>query len=160
MRDVALLLGCLAMLPLALRFPHIGVMLWVWTGLLAPGDYLWGFMAAVPLNKIVAAVTVVALLVAKDRRPLYADATLLLIAALLPLGLLSATQSISASPEVWVIFEKTLKVAVLCVAVTLAMTTRLRLYSLLLAIVLGLGLTAAVGGLAFIATGGAHRLRG
>lgn len=160
MRDLILLLGCVAMLPAAVRHVHIGVMLWAWSGFLAPADRVWGFMAAVPLNKAFAAVTVLALVFGKDARRPYLDATMGLMLALLPLGLLSASTAISDSPEVWVMFEKTVKIVLLCVVVTMAMQSRLRLHSLLLAVGLGLGLAGVWEGIAFIGSGGGHRVQG
>jgi probable O-glycosylation ligase (exosortase A-associated) len=160
MRDLVLLLGCLAMLPAAIRHVHIGVMLWAWSGFLAPADRVWGFMAVVPLNKVFAAVTVLALVFGRDAQRPYLDATMALMLVLLPLGLLSASTAISDSPEVWVMFEKTVKIVLLCFVVTMAMQSRLRLHSLLLAIAVGLGLAGVWEGMAFIASGGSHRVQG
>jgi probable O-glycosylation ligase (exosortase A-associated) len=160
MRDLVLLLGCLAMLPAAIRHAHLGVMLWAWSGFLAPSDRVWGFMTAVPLNKVFAAATVLAMLFDRSTRRPCLDLTMVLMLLLLPLGLASASTSISNSPEVWIMFEKTVKVVALCVVVTMVMHTRLRLHSLLLAVGLGLGLSGVWEGMAFLASGGGHRVQG
>jgi probable O-glycosylation ligase (exosortase A-associated) len=160
MRDLGLLLGCLVLLPLALRHAHVGVALWAWSGFLAPADRLWGFMAQVPLNKMFAAATVIALLVRRDGRRPYLDLTMGLMLALVPHALLSAATAISERPEVWQMFDKLVKVVVLGFVVTWVVRTRLRLHTLLIGICLGLALSGVWEGLAFVASGGSHRVQG
>ena len=52
---------------MALRRAHLGVMLWVWSALFPPNEYLYGFAQGVPFNKIAVACTVVGLVMEKRR---------------------------------------------------------------------------------------------
>ena len=62
MRDILFLSVMLTMVPLALRFPMVGVMGWAWTALLSPNDWLFSYMAGVPFNKLFAGVTFISII--------------------------------------------------------------------------------------------------
>ncbi len=162
MRDVAFLAAWLALLPLALRHAHVGVMLYAWAAFLSPNDYIYGFMRAVPFSKVVVAATLLAVLFDKRRRRLYLDPTLLLLILLGVVGTISqleasAIGSEARSWDIWLNFVKSLAFCFLLVWVT---STRLRLQSLLFAVCLGLGFDGIDEGLKVLASGGSHRILG
>lgn len=68
MRDLLILsiVGVAAIL--ALRRPWIGVMLWTWLSLLNPHRYGWGLAYSAPLAAIAAGVTLLGLMMTKDRQ--------------------------------------------------------------------------------------------
>ncbi len=160
MRDIIFLLGFLAMVPVALRNPAIGVMLWAWTALLSPNDYLFGFMTLIPINKVCAALTVFAMVTGPHKNKFYCDKTIVMLAAMILLGYASAANGLSTSPDVMEEFERLAKIGALVVVITMTMTTRLRLYGLILSLCMGLGLNGLEEGLKFIASAGGHKVEG
>lgn len=63
MRDAGFFFIWLVLLPISFYSAHIGVLLWIWIALLSPNELLYGVMAGVPFNKIVAGSTVMLLMV-------------------------------------------------------------------------------------------------
>lgn len=68
MRDLLILsiVGVAAIL--ALKRPWIGVMLWTWLSLMNPHRYAWGLAYSAPLAAIAAGVTLLGLMMTKDRQ--------------------------------------------------------------------------------------------
>jgi probable O-glycosylation ligase (exosortase A-associated) len=160
MRDLVFLMFFMMYIPMALRFPHIGAMLWAWLAFSAPGEYLFGFMNSLPLSKIVAVLTVGALLVHRDGRKPYIDGIMLLLIAFLALGAVSASFAVTVLPLNWELFGKVVKIIALCFVVTSVVTTRRRLQGMILAIALGLAFNGADEGLKVLLTGGSHHVLG
>lgn len=160
MRDLVMLAGWLAMLPLAFRRPVVGVMLWVWSAYLSPASTAWGFMATLPLNKLAAAVTILGLLTQSERRRFRPDAIFVTLFAMIALGLLSAHASPSVQDSNWTVYGRLVKTATLCVIIQLIATSRLRVLAVMLAAAAGLGFHGVDEGLKFLASGGKHHVVG
>ena len=160
MRDLAFLAFFAAYLPLALRFPHVGAMVWAWLSFTSPDDYLFGFMAAVPLSKVVAAATVLSLAARRSGRRPYFDMVMGCMVAFALLGLDSAAQSASELPQNWDLFSKLAKIVALGLVIASVATSRERLVSLVAASALGLAFNGVDEGLKVIATGGGHHVAG
>jgi probable O-glycosylation ligase (exosortase A-associated) len=160
MRDLVFMAFFVAYLPLAFRYPHIGAMIWAWLSFCSPDQYLFGFMTLLPLSKIVAVVTLVALAVQRDGRKPYLDGIMASMLLFLAVGLVSACLSLSPLPANWELFGKVGKIIVLCFVVTIVITTRQRLQGMILAIALGLAFNGADEGLKVILSGGGHHVIG
>ncbi len=124
MRDLVFMAFFVAYLPAVIRFPHIGAMLWAWLSFCSPEEYLFGFMTALPLSKIVAALTLVSLLLQRDARRPYIDAAMACMLGLVLIGLVSASFSLSPLPENWYLFGKLAKIVVLAFVLTVVLNTR------------------------------------
>lgn len=160
MRDIAFLLIWLVLAPLAIRYAFVGVMLWIWTALLAPNEMLYGAAAGIPFNKVAAALTVLGLIFGRDRKTFRLDANTILLAALLVIGLLSSVNEISASPDGWVLYSRLVKVIVLAFIMTMVIHDRLRIHAAVLTMVVAMGFNGVDEGLKFVASGGYHRVLG
>lgn len=160
MRDLVILAAWAAMLPFAFTRPIIGVMLWVWSSFLSPNEYIFGFMAAVPFNKVVAAVTLLALLAGGVTRRFRADTHSLLLLALAVVATLSTLTAVSTSPVVAMLYEKLIKILVLCVILRWVVDDRLKMHAVLMAMILGMAFHGVLEGLKFLASGGAHVIVG
>lgn len=157
MRDIVFLICMSAVLPLAVGHAYVGVLLWVWTALLTPSTYLYSFMSTVPLNKIAAGVTLLALLIDRRGASLNLGGTAWLLIGLVVLGGLSMTLG-SAAPEAgWEMYDRLFKTALLFLVLTALTNTRLRLHTLCLIIVLSMGYNGLNEGLKVILSGGSHR---
>jgi len=50
-----------------------GVLLWIWVALMSPGEILYGVMAGVPFNKIVAIITIISIPINMEKKEFYLD---------------------------------------------------------------------------------------
>ncbi len=160
MRDIALLLGCLAMVIPLLRYPHIGVLLWCWAAMIIPGSFVYGFMFAVPLNKIVAIVTLIVWLLSREPKKVPMTSTMWLLALFGVWGTISALTGISDLAKTMIEWQSFLKTIVFVFVVVGLITTKARLDALLYAIYLSLGFHGIAEGVKFIVSGGRHHVYG
>ena len=160
MRDVAFLGFFLACLPAVMRFPHIGAMMWIWLALASPDEYLFGFMTAIPLSKLISGITIVSLLFAKSGRRFYLDKTLFLMLALAALGYVSASYAVTAGQLNWDIYGKLLKILALAFVLSAVLTSRARLQSALIASAVALSLSGVAEGFKVLLSGGGHKVEG
>ncbi len=161
MRDLAFAAMFLAMLPMAVRFGHVGTMLWAWIAMVAPSHYLYGFAAGLPLNKIVVAVAVLALVVDRQNRPaFYVDTHLKLLLAFLTIALISYMFALSDKSRVDDLADRLTKTVALCLFMVATVRSRLQIHSLLIAVSMGMGIHGAIEAAKFTATAGGHVLLG
>lgn len=148
------------MLPALVLSPTIGVLIWVWTALLSPNELLYGVMAGVPFNKVVAALTIACLAFSKESKAPYADAivVLMLLFALAATG--SWLTSIVDTAEGTDLYFKVLKEVTLAIAITAVITTRHRMHLLVLTVCIGFGFIGVKEGLIFLLTAGGHKVDG
>lgn len=159
MRDLLFFSMFMGMAFLAVRHVHLGVMLWVWSALFPPNEYMFGFAATVPFNKIAVACTVIGLLTAK-RRNISSDTILNVLLAFLVW--LSLSYALSNTPGNWGddLYQRFVKVVIAVFFIRFAATDRLRLHSILLAFCLALGIGAIAEGAKFVVSAGNHRAQG
>ena len=150
----------MALLPLSLLSAHVGVLLWVWVALLSPNELLYGFMAGVPFNKVVALVTIALFFVSRERKQPYLDATLLLLLLLAASATMSWATGLAPGDDSTDLYEKLIKEIVLAFMISAVMTTRHRLNLLVLTVVVSLGFLAVKEGLISILTAGGHKIIG
>lgn len=162
MRDIALFLGFFAMLLMGrvFRYPHVGVLLWCWTALVIPNFFAYGFAAAIPYNKVVAIITLLAWLFSREPKQLPANATLFLLGLFGVWGTISALTGISSTGDAMREWENFLKILVFAFVVAGLITSKDRIIALLYAAVLSLGFHGVVSGAKFLASGGASHIYG
>ncbi len=162
MRDALLLAVIFAGLLATLRYPFVGVLLWAWFSLMTPHQLAYG-VYGVPLNMVIAGVTIVALIAHGEfqreiqRRRI--DKLTVLLAAFA--GWLAISQAFSLDPANSAIyfdrFFKTIAFAIVC---AFTATSRLRVHALILILALGIGFFAAKGALFTLATFGQYHVQG
>ena len=162
MRDLAFISFWIALLPLAMRGAHLGVMLWTWTSLLGPNDVLYGLGTMIPFAKVAAIPTILLLLFGRRSDVQFRlGRTGLLLLGLAVISLASESVSPMADQSAgWELCEKYLKVLALGMAVLWTMTDRLRVHGLLMAVCLGVGFDAVGEGIKSIVSGSAHKVLG
>ncbi len=160
MRDAGFGLIFAVLLPAAMISASMGVLVWVWTALLSPNELLYGFLAAVPMNRIVAVITILVIVSTQERKGAYLDAmiVLLLLFALTATG--SWATSIVSTDDGDAVFQKVIKEITLAVAITTVMATRHRLHLLVLTVCAGFGFIGVKEGLIFLLTAGGHKVEG
>lgn len=158
MRDALLLGVILACLLAALRRPFVGLLVWAWFSLMSPHQLAYG-VYGLPLNVIIAAGTILAVIVNGDFRRWRFDrltGLLLLFAFWLCLS-----QLFSLDPEnSAVYFDRFIKLLVFIVLCAQMTTDKLRFHSLVWMLTIGIGFFALKGAVFTIVTLGQYRVQG
>lgn len=147
-------------LPLSFVSASSGLLLWVWVALLSPNELLYGFMAGVPFNKLVALSTFGAVVLSQEKKAFYVDVQIVLTILFGLIMTCSWLNAIVPSDDGTDLWEKVLKVQVLALLITGIMTTRLRLHLLALAVVTSLAFLGVKEGLIALLTAGGHKIIG
>ncbi len=158
MRDALLLAVVAGGLLATLRYPFVGMILWAWFSLLTPHQMAYGAFG-VPLNLVIAATTMLSIILNGEARRFRLDAVTLWF-----LGFalwLFVSQATSLDPENSAIyfdrFIKTLVFAILCIQMA---NTKLRIHALIWVFVLSIGFFAAKGAAFTLMTLGQYRVQG
>jgi probable O-glycosylation ligase (exosortase A-associated) len=160
MRDLVLLLGFIAVLLPVFRYPHIGVLIWCWTALVVPNNFVYGFMLNVPFNKITAVVTVFSWLISREPRKMEFPSAGWLLIIFGIWGTVSAMTGIAASDVGLVEWDKFAKVLVFSFMTLVLITSKSRIDALLYSVYLSLGFHGVLEGVKFLVSAGEHRVWG
>ena len=161
MRDVMLVIGVLAMVPMMLARPFLGVLVWCWVALLVPNSYVFGFATGIRFNYWIAILTLIAWLVSPIPKRIPVNRTTVLLGCLLAWGTISATMSLDPTPSAtWTEWGNFAKIIALAFVIAGLIDTELKIRALLFAIALSMGFHAVDESLKFLITGGEHKIWG
>lgn len=162
MRDVVLVVGFFTMLVMGrvFRYPHVGVLLWCWTAFVIPNFFSYGFAAAIPYNKVVAIITLLAWLLSREPKSLPPNATLILLALFAVWGTISAFTGVAHSDTAISEWNTFIKILVFPFVVAGLVNSKDRIIALLYATVLSLGFHGALSGAKYLASGGGNKVWG
>lgn len=159
MRDLFVTLVVFVGLPIVLRYPFVGVLLWSWIGYMNPHRLSWGFAREYPFAMLIALVTLFAILFSKEpkRIPWTRETKILVLFIVWML----VTSLYAYHPSLaWLQFEKVVKIQVMTFVTLMLMTNRWRLEALVLVIAASLGLYGVKGGIFTMLTGGSYHVYG
>jgi probable O-glycosylation ligase (exosortase A-associated) len=159
LRDLFVTAVIFGSLPVILFRPFLGVVMWTWISLMSPHRLAWGFAINLPFAKMVAIVTILALLISPERKrfPVTRETVLLL---LFVLWMIPTTVFALEQEQAWVQFEKVAKIQLLVFVTMAFMTNKSRLNLFLWMIVLSVGFYGVKGGLFTIRNGGESHVLG
>lgn len=162
MRDIAMFLAMLALVPLAFMNSFNAYLLWGWTAMLSPAFYLFGFMQGLRYNLIFGVIALSLWVLGKVdlKGKLSANSTTILLGVFTLHISLSALFSYENNYWNWTYYEGFIKSVIFALLMPVFVTTRLRLHALVLIICLAIGFHGVVEGLKMIASGGSHKVRG
>ena len=160
MRDLAFLIGYLALLYGALLSPVAGLVAAVWMAALAPYNYVYGIANSLPLYLFLLGITVFSMFAHPEKLRLSLTSTHWLMSLLILQGAISYVFSIGHSTQAWDDLASLSKIFIICTAISITVRTRSHIHALVVAYVLGLGFSGLVEGLKVFATAGAHIVRG
>lgn len=148
--------------PMAFMSGFVAFLLWVYTTLLSPHIYLYGFMVEFRFVFVFAVLAIGALALGrvKDKGSFIVDKTTVLMILFIVHTLVSALLSISSNPMVPIRLENFVKGMALALVVSTYVNSRWQLHLVVLAVVAGLGFHGAVDGLKMIASAGGHMIHG
>lgn len=162
MRDLVMLGMVVAWLPMAFMNGFIAFLLWIYTTLMSPQLYLYGFMSGFRYVFVFAGLALGLLLLGRvqDRGAFIKDRSMVLLLLFIVHALTSAVIALSTNPLVPFRLEVFIKGMALALAAPFFLTSRERIHVALIVIVAGLGLHGVVDGAKVIASGGGHNIRG
>jgi probable O-glycosylation ligase (exosortase A-associated) len=152
-RDLILLAALCATVPLILRAPIVGLLVWVWVALMNPHQEVYGFLRGFPLNWYVCLITAAAWLVSRERKlvpPNLSTGLLVLFALWATVSTFFALDHTHAVP----LWERTMKTIILGLAVATLANTRIRVQAVVWTVVVSIGYYAVKGGGFVLLTGG------
>jgi putative inorganic carbon (HCO3(-)) transporter len=159
MRDIAISLIIFGSLPFILLRPWIGVLMFAWLSLMTPYRFAFGFAYSFPFAAIVAAVTLLGLVVTKDEVRFEPNAViwlLILLPAWTCVTYLFALEPAAATPR-WI---EVLKVFLFVLVSAMVLRTRKHIDWMIWVIVISVGYYGAKGGAFTLLTGGGGRVYG
>jgi probable O-glycosylation ligase (exosortase A-associated) len=159
-RDLVLTAVILGSVPFILRNPFVGLLMWVWVGIMNPHRLAWGFAYDMPFAQVIAISTLVSILI--NNKKVYrfpADrVSILLVVFVLWLGV-SPLFSFHPDQE-FAMWLKAIKILFMVLIGLLLVGTREQLYKLTWVLALSVGFFGVKGGVFTIATGGGYRVWG
>lgn len=160
MRDALFALAWIMMLPLSMASAHVGVMVWIWVAMLSPNELLYGFMAGLPFNKMIAIITLGIIVISNEKKDFYLDATAWMMLTFAAIATVSWLDPIVESTDGTALYEKLIKEIVLALVIMFVMGTRHRIHMTVIIIALSLGFFSVKEGILFLATAGGHKILG
>ena len=159
MRDILITAIIFGMLPIVLRRPWIGALMFVWVSLMTPQRYAFGFAYDFPFAALIAVCTLVGLLMTRDELRYDTNITLFLL-ILLPLWM-CVTYAFAFEREAgfarWI---EVMKIFFFIQVSALVLRTRKHIEWLLWVIVVSIGFYGVKGGLFTLLSGGENKVYG
>lgn len=152
----------LGLVPMAFMDGFIAFLLWIFTTVMSPGNYLYGFMLDFRYVFVFAGIATLLLILGrvKDRGKFPWNASTILLMCFVVHGMLSAAFALQPNPLLEIRVETFWKGMALALMAPFFLSSRWRIHLTLVVLALGLGLHAVVDGLKVIASGGAHNVVG
>lgn len=162
MRDLVMLAMTVAWIPMAFMNGFVAFLLWIYTSMLSPQFFLYGFMSGFRFVFVFAGITLGLLLLGriKERGQFIWDKIGVLLVIFIAHALISALLAMNSNPAVGFRLENFVKGMALALVAPYLLTSRERIHAALIVVVAGLGFHGVVDGSKVIASGGAHNVRG
>ncbi|MEM6579656.1 MAG: putative O-glycosylation ligase, exosortase A system-associated [Pseudomonadota bacterium] len=159
MRDIFVTLVVIGFIPIILRRPWIGILVWSWLGYMNPHRLAWGFATTMPFALMVALATLVAMMMSKEpkRIPWTRETILLLIMIIW----MFFTTTLALVPDpAWEQWSKVWRVMLMTYITMMLINNEYRIKVLVFVIALSLGFYGFKGGLFTLTGGSAHSVMG
>src|SRR6185312_11654025 len=146
MRDILVTLIVFGMLPQIFKKPYVGVLMWVWISVMNPHTQGWGFATSFPFAAIIAAATLVSLIMNKDPKNLpRAPITWVLIAFVV---WMNVTTVLAIYPDlVYDQWNKVMKIMLMTFVTMMLIRTVRHVQLLIWVLVISLGYYGVKGGI-------------
>src|SRR6185312_7235971 len=159
MRDIALVVLVLGSVPVILRYPFAGVLIWTWISIGVPHQEAWGFSRSLPLNLIVAAATIGAWYFSANRK--LPPSHFIYGAFVFFLLWVTFDTFFAADPKwSWEYWDRCWKTIFLGFFVAATATNKVRIHALIWVMVISLFYYGVKGGVFTLQTGGQFHVLG
>ncbi len=159
MRDILVTLIVFGSLPLILRAPAVGVLMWVWISVMTPHTQGWGFAQTFPFAYVIGVTTLLSLVVARGPKALpMLPCTWLLLAFIAWMNVTTLFALFPAAAyEQW---NKVMKIMLMSLVTMMAIRSRQDVHRLIWVLVVSLGYYGVKGGVFTVRSGGTERVWG
>lgn len=159
MRDLILTMFIFGSLPWCFRQPHLGLLMWAWIGYMNPHRFSWGFAFNFPFVQVAALVTLVGLVLSREKKRLPMSSTTVMW--LLWISWTAFTTLFMLNPaEGGAEFERSMKIQLMILVTLLVVTDKVRFTQLVAVVAFSIGFFGVKGGAFTLATGGSYRVWG
>lgn len=159
MRDLALMLFVVAGLIATLRFPFIGILMWVWFSLMNPHQETFSFALTTRWNLIIAIVTTGSWLMSRERKLPIGGFTTGLVLLLLAWSTINTFFAFDPDFS-WVYWDRAWKTIAMCILSGILAVNRVRLHALIWVVAWSLLYYGVKGGIFTLITGGHYHVWG
>ena len=161
MRDLALGIAMVILIPLGLFHPWMGIMNWAFISLASPHRQAWGFIYDAPLAMLTAAATLLGLLISKDPKRLVLKGPIIWMAIFTVWMLITYPFSLDQySGENSELLTKVMKIMFMNLVAVAVLSTRKQVDVLIAVCAMSLGIYGVKGGIFTLSTGGSFRVQG
>lgn len=159
MRDIIVFLLIFGTIPLVLKRPATGVLVFAWISIMNPHRLTYGMAKDFPFAALIAVLTMLALVFTKEKRKyVWAPASILLL--ILALWMTFTTFFALVPIRAWDEWNRVFKTLLMVAITILAINEKKDLQTLVWVLGLSLGFYGLKGGLFSLATGGSYRVWG
>lgn len=159
MRDIIFLISVAGYLGIALFCPFAGMLVWTWLAIGNPHQEAYSFAKGLPINLTTALVTVVAWLVAKEKKTLPRSVTIGILIAFLVWTTFNSFFAFDPSWS-WQYWDRTWRIVVYGLLLAVMTDRRARFHAVIWVAVISLAYYGVKGGLFTILTGGVYHVLG
>lgn len=157
MRDIVITLIVLGSLPFAFKRPYIGVLMWVWISVMNPHRLSWGFAYSFPFAAIIAATTLIGLVLTRDPKKLPITPVVVTLIVFTAWMAVSTMFALRPSTEM---LQRVLKIMLMTCVTTMLIKTKEQVHLLIWTLVGSLGYYGIKGGIFTVLSGGSFRVWG
>lgn len=159
MRDIAVTLMFLSILPMVFRHAYVGVLLWSWVSYMNPHRMCYGFAYGLPFAMIAALVLLISFVASKEKQPLPVNATVCVWLVFIAWMLVTTLNAVyfDRAMEMYI---RILKIQLMTFIGMMLITDEKKLTYLLWVIVISIGFFSTKGGVFTLLTGGSFRVYG
>ncbi|THB69420.1 MAG: putative O-glycosylation ligase, exosortase A system-associated [Gammaproteobacteria bacterium] len=162
MKAILVLMIVLGSIPFILYRPYYGILMWSWIGYMSPHRFAGGFIADKPIALLIAVVTVIAVIVSKDkeqeRKIPWAPPIVVLVIFIIWMSI--TTQFAFEPAQANIEWERVLKIQAAIFLTLYLINSKFKLNLLVWIIVLSIGFYGVKGGVFGVLTGGNFRIWG
>ena len=160
LRDIAVTALVLFSLPLILRKPFFGILVWTWLSLMNPHKLCWGFAWGWPFAQIVALTLFASLLISKDENKKIPWSAISITLAVFWGWLLLSTFFAFYPDLAWKQWDKVWKIMLMTFVTMTLLTTKTRIHAIAWVMMLSIGFYGVKGGIFTLTHGGSERVLG
>ena len=158
-RDILVLLIILGSVPVIIRRPYVGVLVWVWVGVMNPHRLTWGVAYDFPVALVVGVATLVALLVSRDEKKFKSRPEV--FALMLFVLWMCITTIFALNPEsAWPMWARVIKIQLMIFVALLVLNDKRHVVLLIWVLALSMGFFGVKGGIYALTTGAENRVWG
>ena len=147
------------LVPFVFIWPHVGLLLWFWVGLMNPHRLIWGPLESFSYAAVIGGATLLAWVVSRESKKIPVTPVTVMLG--LFLAWITVTSLTARLPgEVWASWDQAFKIILITFVTIALINTRERLHALIWIMVVSIGFYGLKGGVFTVLSGGEYRVWG